>query len=142
MTVDVLYAYAEQKKIDVDWVMLGNAECLSAPLFDGSCVIAIDPTKLLSKADEKTKLAHEIGHCERLAFYNQYAAYDVRKKHENQADKWAIKKLIPKGELDRAVNRGLETLWDLAEYFGVTEDFMKKAVCYYTNGNLATDLYF
>ena len=26
--------------------------------------------------------------------------------------------------------------------FGVTEEFMRKAVCWYTHGNLATELYF
>ena len=34
------------------------------------------------------------------------------------------------------------TLQKIAEYFGVTEDFMRKAVCWYTYGNLATELYF
>ena len=30
----------------------------------------------------------------------------------------------------------------LADRFGVTEDFIKKAVCYYVHGNVATELYF
>ena len=52
-----------------------------------------------------------------------------------------VKKLIPKDELEEAVQSGMKTSWELAEYFGVTEDFMKKAVCYYTNGNLAVEYF-
>ena len=84
----------------------------------------------------KVHLAHEIGHCVCGAFYNPYSSFDIRQKHEHRADKWAIKKLIPVDELDEAVAAGHTELWDLADYFGVTEEFMKKAVCWYTHGNL------
>lgn len=42
-----------------------------------------------------------------------------------------LKKLIPKDELDEAVKKGCTEVWDLAEYFGVTEPFMLKAIEYY-----------
>ena len=45
-------------------------------------------------------------------------------------------------ELDEAVASGCTELRELAEHFNVTEEFMKKAVCWYTHGNLACDLYF
>ena len=45
-------------------------------------------------------------------------------------------------DLDDAVAQGCTELWELAERFGVTEDFVKKAVCLYVHGNLATELYF
>ena len=45
-------------------------------------------------------------------------------------------------DLDVAVADGYTDIWSLAEHFGVTEDFMRKAVCWYTHGNLATELYF
>jgi hypothetical protein len=37
---------------------------------------------------------------------------------------------------------GYTEFWELAERFGVTEEFAKKAVCYYVHGNLASELYF
>ena len=71
------------------------------------------------------------------------SALDITaRRHENRADKWAIQKLIPVSELDDAVAEGCTELWELAERFGVTESFMRKAVCYYVHGNLATELYF
>ena len=76
------------------------------------------------------------------SFYNEYAACDIRKKHENRADKRAIELRLSADDLDQAVADGHTDLWDLAEHFGVTEEFMRKAVCWYTHGNLATELYF
>ena len=66
----------------------------------------------------------------------------VRQKHENRADKWAIQTLIPRDALDSAVAGGCTDLWSLAEHFSVTEELMRKAVCWYTYGNLNADLYF
>lgn len=51
-------------------------------------------------------------------------------------------KLASEQELDEAISDGHTEMWDLADYFHVTEDFMRKAVCWYTYGNLATELYF
>lgn len=44
--------------------------------------------------------------------------------------------------MDDAIAVGHTEMWDLAEYFGVSEDFMRKTVCWYTYGNLSSDLYF
>ena len=87
-------------------------------------------------------MGHELGHCLTGSFYNIHTAVDSRQRHENRADKWALKHLIPVDELDAAVANGCSEIWELAEHFGVTEQFMKKAVCYYVHGNLATELYF
>lgn len=131
-----LYRFAESKGIDVDWIPMGRALSLSIPLTDGTCCIALDPWKMDTVAKEAVCLAHELGHCEYGAFYNQWAALDVRQKHENQADKWAIKVLIPEDDLRTAIADGCTEIWELAEHFNVTEEFMRKAMCWYQNGNL------
>lgn len=135
-----LYAYAERRNIDVDWIPMRRATSLSVPLGD-RYAIALDPWKLGSLAQETVCLAHELGHCETGSFYNQYAALDVRQRHENRADKWAIQHLIPVEELDEAVADGCEDIPALSEHFCVTEDLMRKAVCWYTHGNLAVEMY-
>ena len=106
------------------------------------CYIGVDHNVLTDEASHRVHLGHELGHCRTGSFYNRWAARDVRQKHENRADKWAIKKLVPKDELDQAVADGCTDLYSLAERFRVTVPFIKKAVCWYTHGNLATDLYF
>ena len=142
MTNDLLglYAYAERRNIDVDWIPMRRATSLSVPLGDGYA-IALDPWKLGTIAQETVCLAHELGHCETSSFYNQYAALDVRQRHENRADKWAIRRLVPEDDLDAAMADGCDTIPALADRFGVTEPFMAKAVCWYAHGNLAADLY-
>ena len=137
-----LYRLAEDNDIAVDCFELKKREALSVMDSDGTCYIAIDPFKLASELDEKMKLGHELGHSVTGSFYNEYATCDVRRKHENRADKWAINEFVSEQELDEAIADGHTEMWDLADYFHVTEDFMKKAVCWYTHGNLATELYF
>ena len=137
-----LYRLAEDNDIAVDCFELKKREALSVMDSDGTCYIAIDPFKLASELDEKMKPGHELGHSVTGSFYNEYATCDVRRKHENRADKWAINEFVSEQELDEAIADGHTEMWDLADYFHVTEDFMKKAVCWYTHGNLATELYF
>lgn len=136
-----LYRIAEENGITVDCFELGKREALSLMDAEGDCYIAIDPFKLRSTQDETMKLAHEMGHCCTGSFYNPYAACDIRKKSENRANKWAIARLIPQEELETAVADGCMDIPALAERFDVTEDFMRLAVCWYTYGNLAVDIY-
>lgn len=142
MELSKLYQIADKENIEVDCFDLKKRESLSMMDEDGFCYIAIDPYKLRSTKDERTKLAHELGHCITGSFYNIFATADLRNRHENRADKWAIARLIPYDDLVSAANSGYTERWELAEHFGVTEDFIRKAICYYTHGNLATEFYF
>mgnify|MGYP000675846688 CR=1 FL=1 len=85
-----LYRLAEDNDIAVDCFELKKREALSVMDNDGACYIAIDPFKLASELDKKMKLGHELGHSVTGSFYNEYATCDVRRKHENRAEKWAI----------------------------------------------------
>lgn len=140
-----LYRYAKRRNYDTYAYDFGpeGIESLSVmQVADGKCYIAINPSRLLSAADELCKGLHEVGHCDRGAFYNEYAVCDVRQKQENKADKRAIELRLSADDLDQAVADGYTDIWSLSEYFGVTEEFMRKAVCWYTFGNLAAELYF
>lgn len=71
-----------------------------------------------------------MGHCETGAFYNEHSL-ELRSRMEYRADKWAIKKLVPENELIEAFEEGILEIWELAEHFGVTEEFMIKACEFY-----------
>ena len=140
--LETLYAFAGAKSYDLYWIRSGDARICSMSVTDGiHCAIMMDPSKLQAEAEQRQTLAHELGHCVTGSFYNRYAKLDLRQKHENRADKWAIEQLIPADALAQAVASGHTELWGLAEYFGVTEAFMKKALCWYHHGNLASELY-
>lgn len=126
-----LYQLADAEHIPVYSFDLPQTHSLSLMNNDGSCAVAIDPFGLNSTKDEKIRLAHELGHCVTGSFYNRYSDFDIKARSEYRADKWAIKKLIPKDELQAAFEQGYTEPWDLAEYFNVTEEFIIKAVNYY-----------
>lgn len=136
-----LYRLAEKRNIEIINLPLPETASMSIELQD-VCYIGIDNAVLDTNAEERTHLAHELGHCITGSFYNRHTQFDIRQRHENRADKWAVRRLIPPESLDDAVAEGHTELWDLAEFFGVTEEFMKKAVCLYTHGNLTAELYF
>ena len=142
MDIPKLYALAEQENIAVWAFPLPNTGSMSVMDEQGRCFIGMDAGVLDGAAQERVHLGHELGHCVTGSFYNRYAAVDHRRRHENRADKWAIRKLVPVARLDDAIAEGCTELWQLADRFGVTEDFVKKAVCLYVHGNLATELYF
>lgn len=126
-----LYQLADEEHIPVYSFDLPQTHSLSLMNNDGSCAVAIDPFGLNSTKDETTRLAHELGHCITGSFYNRYSNFDIKEKSEYKANKWAIKKLIPKDELQAAFEQGYTEPWTLAEYFNVTEEFVIKAVNYY-----------
>lgn len=126
-----LYQLADAEHIPVYSFDLPQTHSLSLMNNDGSCAVAIDPFGLNSTKDEKIRLAHELGHCVTGSFYNRYSDFDIKARSEYKADKWAIKKLVPKDELQAAFEQGYTEPWDLAEYFNVTEEFIIKAVNYY-----------
>lgn len=137
-----LYELADQQNIEVLQYPMAENGSMSIMLEDGSCYIGIDLATRDGSIQERVHLGHELGHCLTGSFYNIHAAIDYRQRHENRADKWAIRFLVPVEDLDEAVADGCTDLWSLADRFGVTEDFIKKAVCYYVHGNVATELYF
>lgn len=100
------------------------------------CVIGIDPSVCVCERELRAHLTHELGHCLNGGFYSLYSPLDIREKHEVKADKWAIQRLISKEDYEDAIHNGINEVWSLAEYFNVPEDFMRKAMCLYKNGNL------
>ena len=142
MEIRSLYDLAKQQNIAVFEFSLPDTGSMSLMEDNGICYIAMDPAVKDGDVQERVHLSHEIGHCATGSFYNRYAAVDCRQRHENRANKWAVQTLIPVDDLDQAIAEGCTEVWELAERFGVTEDFIRKTVCYYVHGNMAAELYF
>ena len=142
MEIQRLYDFAKQQNIGVFPFPLPETGSLSHMTDSGECYIGMDDSVKDGNVQERVHLGHELGHCITGSFYNIHAAVDCRQRHENKADKWAVQALIPVDELDNAIAEGCTEVWELAERFDVTEDFIKKAVCFYVHGNVAAELYF
>ena len=137
-----LYAFAKEQNIGVFSYPLPETGSLSFMEDNGACFIGMDASVQDGNVQERVHLGHELGHCVTGSFYNIHAAVDCRRRHENKADKWAVQTLIPVEALDDAIAEGCTEVWELAERFGVTEEFIRKTVCYYVHGNMAAELYF
>jgi Zn-dependent peptidase ImmA (M78 family) len=133
MELNYLYDIAEENNIAVCERRLSATKCFSIMDTDGDCAIAIDTEKLCTKAEEKVAIGHDVGHCLTGSFYNRYSPFDERKKYENQANKKAAYMLIPLDELISAFDSPWNSVYDLAEHFGVTEDFMRETLKIYEN---------
>lgn len=142
MELSSLYAFAKQQNIEVLPFPMKENGSMSVQADNGLCVIGMDDSVRDGARQERVHLGHELGHCITGSFYSIYTAIDCRQRHENKADKWAIQALVPMEDLDAAIAGGCTELWELAERFEVTEEFIKKAVCYYVHGNVAAELYF
>lgn len=128
METNRLYSLAEKSGVTVDRYPLPQNGSISVKSGD-KMFVAIDVNA--TPTMERIYLAHELGHCETASFYNIYSPFDIREKHERRANIWAISKLIPKTLYRKALKMGYDNIYSLAEYFGVTPDFMQKAVEYY-----------
>lgn len=126
-----LLRLAERRGIPVCRVRLPLTGSLCLQDESLCCYIGLDEDSIQTTAEQSVHLAHEVGHCVTGSFYNRYAPCDLRQKHENRADRWAIQRLIDPARLCDALDAGVTEPWELAEYFDVTEPFMRKALAYY-----------
>lgn len=122
-----IYYYADEHGIDLYYYPMRQATAMSFP--DGT--VAIDVDKIETSAEEATILAHEIGHIATGYFYNISTPLLTRSFCEGKAHRWAIKKLLPASKLQEVIEQGIQTTWELAEHFGVTEQFVQEAIQYY-----------
>ena len=73
-------------------------------------------------------LAEELGHYH-TSVGNIIDPTDIRnRKQEQRARTWAYEKLIPLSAFVEAHRQGIRNRYELAEYLGVTEDFLESAL--------------
>lgn len=98
---------------------------------DGTYGMFVDTSKLETFAAESVAVAHEAGHIFTGSTHNVCSPYAIIAQHETRANRWAIKKLLPFDELKEVMESGITQRYELAEHFGVTEDFVQSAFNYY-----------
>ena len=128
MTTDEMYDFAIDRGCVLYKAHIPAA--VSITIDTGILNIAID--KSLTQSEERVALAHELGHCETGSFYRRGIPGQCRAQLENRANKWAYAELLPEMEIRAAYAAGIIENWDLAEHFGVTEEFVVAALEYYT----------
>ena len=131
MNISAYMEIACENNIDVDNFPMRAIKSFSRP---GQ--IAIDTEKISTFLELKDCLSHELGPCMTGSFYNIKNKLDVRARHEVRANRWKIQHEIPRGAFFDALEHGITEIWQLAEHFDVTEDFMRMAADYYIENPL------
>ena len=127
MSTDELLSFAENHGHMIYYMNLQDIKAVT--LEDDDSFIAL--SNALHGSEVKEIAAHELGHCEYGGFYNRYSAYDVKAKAEYRADKWAYSKIVPIRAVRRAMKKGVQTHWELADTFGVSCEYMWKVLEHY-----------
>lgn len=139
---DTLSLYNELQDAGIDFYLWDMDDLPAATIeVNGKYGVFMDFNNIDTTAEERVCVGHEGGHVMTGATHKLNSPYEIIEQNENKADKWAIQRLVPKDDLDRAVAAGYTEIWNLAEYFNVTEPFMRKAVWWYQHGNLAVEKY-
>lgn len=117
-----LLCEAENEHIDVTYLPLCNR---IKGLYCDS-VIAIN-SKISTTAEKTCILAEELGH-----YYTSYGnIIDLSKtpnrKQEIRAQHWAVKRLVTPKNIIMAFEAGCRNMFEVAEYIGVTEEFLIRA---------------
>ena len=89
-------------------------------------LVGVDSRRFDTQAELRTALIHEDGHFASGAFYTAYSPYQLKAQAEYRADKAAVLKYLPYAELAARLRAG-DTPAEAAEYFCVTEAFLRKA---------------
>ena len=123
MTLNKLYAIADKNKISVFHYPAYPLKAISIP-----SSIGIDADAIQTRAEEKEVLAHELGHQMRDAFYTIETSLETKQRTEERATRWAVLALIPADELKKALHDGCTEIYQLAERFDVSCEFMAEAI--------------
>ena len=95
--------------------------------------LVIDRSKCKTAAQERTVLAHEAGHYMSGAFYRAYSPFEVKEQAEHRAFAASVEKYLPVNEILNCYKMGMTENWEIAEYFNLEEEFVEKAVHYWTD---------
>lgn len=124
-----LRAVAESNGVGIVTFRLPAVDSMSTEI-DGQCYIGLDNSRPMTHAEEQAHLGHELGHCLYGGFYTRGTPYDVAERHEVRADRWYIKKAIPRRTLFRLLRQGYDA-WEIAELLDTTEEYVRRAYYYY-----------
>lgn len=109
----------------------GGIDALAVQLPSGRCAWAVERRGITSAA-YRDKVSHELGHCERNAFYTRFSAPTTREKCEQTAKRWQYRNMVPLSDLAAAIRDGDREAWQIAERLELPERLVLDAVRYYT----------
>ena len=117
--------YAERHGVMVVYDDIPASQAISVP-----GAVCLDYSFTAHEGERAVVLAHELGHQATGAFYTRDASQIVRAKAERRADVWAVRHLVTKKQLQKAMRR-CSSDWELAQLLGLPEDEVRRICDYY-----------
>lgn len=74
----------------------------------------------------RTAMLHESGHLHTGALHKVDSPFQLVEQNEYRADADAFRRCLPPDEIRTAMRAGYTEPWQLAEYFDLDEDYIKK----------------
>lgn len=122
-------AIAERNDVEIVTFQLPSVSSMSTEI-NGQCFIGLDNSRHITYAEEQSRIGHELGHCLYGGFYSCSSPFDVVERHEVRADRWYIKRAIPRKTLFQLLKQGYDA-WEIAEQLNTTEEYIRRAYYYY-----------
>lgn len=122
-------AIAERNGVEIVTFQLPSVSSMSTEV-NGQCFIGLDNSRHITYAEEQSRIGHELGHCLYGGFYSRSSPFDVVERHEVRADRWYIKRAIPRKTLFQLLKQGYDA-WEIAEQLNTTEEYVRRAYYYY-----------
>lgn len=121
--LNYLYKHADEEKIDV---LEYNFQSKRIKGLYCNGTIALNDK--LSEAEKTCVLAEELGHYHTSVGNILDVSNINNQKQEKIARKWAVNELVSVRDLIEAVKSGCEYISDVADYLGITDEFLLEAI--------------
>ena len=125
------YNYCRQN--DVDVIPYDGCPQPAATIRDqGYYGVFLDFSKIKSTRLLRGIFCHELGHIATGALHKVDSPFELWERSEYRANRWTAEHYLTAEAFREAFSAGYRELWQLAEYFDMPEDDIKKALNYWT----------
>lgn len=137
--VDELLALANDLNTEVYFQKSIIGKSYVVEVDDGFYCINLDMNRMNTEEDVRVSLAHEIGHVQSGTLYFNNSTKLYKGSAEYRADYRAAQIVMPIYDLKDCISKGITETYDLAEFFGITEEYVKRILYIYENKGLLKD---
>ncbi len=125
------YDYCENN--DVEVVLFDRLPAKAVTVrFHGCMSVGLNPTQLTTVRRIRGAAYHESGHLHTGCLHKVSSPFQLVEQMEYRANADSARRYLPVEELRAAMRAGYADPWQLAEYFDLPEDDIKKALHYWT----------
>lgn len=125
------YGYCRKRNISV--IPYNDAPSAGTTIRDGKdYAIFLDFKKIKTVRELRGTCLHELGHEETGALHKISSPYDLVEQHENMAIRWSSENVLTVQAFAEAFQQGYTEPWQLAEYYELPEEDIKKALRFWT----------